>query len=235
MDNKGLMIRLVLVEPLYDGNVGSTARAMKNFNFYDLALVNPCRLGENARAMAMHARDILEDASIYSTIKEAVADSNLIIAATGNPGKRIDKHIRTPSYTPAQIKQMLDNKQGTLSILFGREDKGLYNNEMELCDMIMSIPTAREYQSMNLSHAVAVVLYELSGLKAGRIELARHFDLDLMYDHFKELLDDIDYPAYKINKTMLMIKRILGRARLTQREVQTLRGVIRRIQYRLRQ
>ncbi|MCL7475159.1 MAG: RNA methyltransferase [ANME-2 cluster archaeon] len=233
MDDNGLKIRVVLVEPLYEGNVGSTARAMKNFGFHDLVLVNPCDLGGQARAFAMHARDILENASVHSSIQEAFGDSNLIIAATGNPGMRVEEHIRTPAYTPAEIKAMLEGKNGTISILFGREDKGLNNDELKLCDIIMSIPTSFDYPSMNLSHSVAVVLYELCDIKAGNINLAQHFDLGLMYGHIREMLDDIDYPAHKKDKTMLMLQRILGRTRLTSREVQTIRGLLRRIQYRL--
>jgi len=79
-----------------------------------------------------------------------------------------------------------------------------------------------------------VVLYELSNIKPGSIELAQRFDLDLMYDHFHELMNEIEYPEYKIDKTMLMVRRILGRSRLTAREVQTMRGLMRRIQYRIR-
>ncbi|MCK5217502.1 MAG: RNA methyltransferase [Methanosarcinales archaeon] len=234
MNTKGIKIKVVLVEPLYDGNVGSVARSMKNFGYDDLALVNPCRLKEQSRAMAMHALDVLENASIHSTILDAVGDSNLIIAATGNPGKRIEKHIRMPSYTPVEIKHMLEDETGLISILFGREDKGLFNSELELCDMIMNIPTGHEYPSMNISHACTVVLYELSNIKPGSIELAERFDLDLMYDHFHELMEEIEYPEYKLDKTMLMVRRILGRSRLTAREVQTMRGLMRRIQYRIR-
>lgn len=222
---------MVLVEPLYAGNVGSVARAMKNFGFTDLALVNPCELGGEARAMAMHARDILENASVHRTIQDAVGDSNLVIAATGNPGMRVEEHIRMPPYTPSQIKEVLEGKSAHVSILFGREDKGLSNDELKLCDMVMSVPTSPEYPSMNLSHSAAVVLYELSDVQPGSIRFAERLDLDRMYGHIGELLDQIDYPAHKLEKTVLMIHRILGRARLTSREVQTIRGLIRRIQY----
>jgi tRNA/rRNA methyltransferase len=230
----GITIRVVLVKPLYDGNVGSTARVMKNFGFYDLALVNPCQLGDQAKAFAMHAWDIIENVSTYSTIPDAVGNSNLIIATTGNPGRRIEEHVRMPAYTPAEAKQLLEGRNGLVSLLFGSEDTGLSNEELKGCDIIMNIPTSSDYPSMNLSHAVAVVLYELSDIKAGNIGLAKRFDVDLMYDHFQEVLDEIDYPVHKKDKTMLMVRRILGRARLTAREVQTIRGLMRRIQYRLK-
>ena len=87
---------------------------------------------------------------------------------------------------------------------------------------------------MNLSHAVAVVLYELSDIKGGNMRLSERFDQNLMYDHIQELLNDIDYPVHKKDKTMLMLKRILGRARLSSRELQTIRSLIRRIQHRFK-
>jgi tRNA/rRNA methyltransferase len=235
MHNSDLEIRVVLVEPLYEGNVGSVARAMKNFGFSDLVLVNPPELEGQARAFAMHARDLLDNAPVFSSISEAVGDSNLIIAATGNPGERVEEHIRMPAYTPCEIGKLLEGKGGLVSILFGREDKGLNNAELKGCDIIMNIPTSLQYPSMNLSHAVAVVLYELSDIKGGNMRLAERFDQNLMYDHIRELLNDIDYPEHKKDKTMLMIRRILGRARLSSREVQTIRGLIRRIQYRFNQ
>lgn len=130
-----------------------------------------------------------------------------------------------------KAEQVKDNILGLVSILFGREDKGLSNAELKSCDIIMSIPTSLQYPSMNLSHAVAVVLYELSDIKGGNMRLPERFDQNLMYDHIQELLNDIDYPVHKKDKTMLMLKRILGRARLSSQEVQTIRSLIRRIQH----
>jgi len=87
---------------------------------------------------------------------------------------------------------------------------------------------------MNLSHAVAVVLYELSDIEGGDRFLADHFDIELLYEHIDEVLDDIEYKEHKEDKTKLMLSRILGRAQLTAREVQTLRGILRRIQWKLK-
>ncbi|MCZ7372821.1 MAG: RNA methyltransferase, partial [Candidatus Methanoperedens sp.] len=95
------------------------------------------------------------------------------------------------------------------------------------------IPTSKEYPSMNLSHAVAVVLYELSDISSGERYLADHSDIELLYGHIDEVLADIEYKEHKEGKTKLMLRRILGRAELTGREVQTLRGVLRRIQWKL--
>ena len=228
-----LDVRVVLVEPLYQGNVGSVTRVMKNFGFSDLVLVNPCKLEGEARAMSSHAHDILVIARIVSTLKEAIEDANIVIGTTGITGSKIYEHIRMPYYVPRELKEKFAGMSGTVAILFGREDQGFNNDEMKTCDMILTIPTSDIYPIMNLSHAVSVVLYEMSDIESGDIPLAEGFDLGLLHEHLEELMEDIDYPAHKKDKTMLMFKRIFGRAQLIPREVQTLRGVIGRIQRKL--
>ncbi len=228
-----LTFRAVLVEPIYSGNVGSVARVMKNFGFSELVLLNPCVLDTSARVMAVHAYDIIENARIEITLKDALAGSNIIVGMTGLPGKTENEHMRIPALSPRKLKDKLTGKSGVVSLLFGRENDGLRNDELELCDIIVNIPTSPEYPSMNLSHAVAVVLYELSDVHGGEIYLAEHFDIELLYEHIEDVLMDIEYKEYKKEKTLLMLQRILGRAELTGREVQTLRGVLRRIQWKL--
>ena len=228
-----LDVRVVLVEPLYQGNVGSVTRVMKNFGFSDLVLVNPCKLEGEARAMSSHARDILESAYITSSLTEAIEGANIVIGTTGITGSKIYEHIRMPFYVPRELKEKLAGMDGTVAILFGREDQGFNNDELKACDMILTIPTSDIYPIMNLSHAVGIVLYEMSDIEAGDRPLAEGFDLGLLHEHLEELMEDIEYPAHKKDKTMLMFKRIFGRAQLIPREVQTLRGVIRRIQRKM--
>lgn len=231
--NLSLEIRVILVEPMYQGNVGSVARAMKNFGYTDLVLVNPCKLEGEARAMSSHARDVLEGARITSTLEEAVKGTDLRIGTTGVASLKTGEHIRLPLYTPRELKERLKACNGTIAILFGREDSGFTNDELKSFDMLITVPTAEIYPIMNLSHAVAVVLYELSELEGGNNPLADGFDLQLLYGHLEELLDEIDYRPHKKDKTFLMLRRIFGRAGLTPREVQTLRGVIRRIERKM--
>ncbi len=228
-----LSFRVILVEPLYSGNVGSVARTMMNFGFRDLVLVSPCELDMKARVMAVHAYNIIENARIEFSLREAVMGSNLVAGMTGKPGKTDNKHMRLPALSPRRLKEKLTGTSGAISLVFGREDHGLNNEELEMCDIIVNIPTSPEYPSMNLSHAVAVVLYELSDVSNGTTYLADHSDIELLYEHMDEVLDDIEYKEHKEDKTKLMLRRILGRAQLTGREVQTLRGVLRRIQWKL--
>ncbi|MCD4704342.1 MAG: RNA methyltransferase [Methanosarcinaceae archaeon] len=229
-----LKIRVILVEPLYQGNVGSVARAMKNLGYSDLVLVDPCKLDGEACALASHARDLLENARIVDSIQDAIEGVNLVVGTTGMTCSKGDEHIRMPVHTSRQLKDKLNGCSGTIAILFGREDNGFTNDELKQCDMLVTIPTSEEYPIMNLSHAVTIVLYELSDVVPGDIPLGEHFDLELLYEHLAEILNDISYPEHKKNKTHLMFKRIFGRAMLTPREIQTLRGVLTRTQRTIR-
>ena len=228
-----LDIRIVLVEPLYQGNVGSVARAMMNFGFSELVLVNPCDLDAEAKAMSSHAWGLLVNAKRASTLQEAIQGANLVIGSTGITGVSSDRHLRMPAYSPAEVRNILSGTDGVVALLFGREDHGFNREELKMCDIIMTIPTSDNYPVMNMSHAAAVVLYELSDIGPGEKRLAEPFDVALLYEHLFSMLDDIDYPAHKIEKTKLMLKRILGRAGLLEREVQTLRGILRRTQRKL--
>ncbi|MDD4162904.1 MAG: RNA methyltransferase [Methanothrix sp.] len=233
-------LRVVLVEPLYEGNVGSVARAMKNFGFHELALVNPCKIEDYGCAMASHARDVLQMSRSFATIPEALQGADLVVGTTG---KRLDEaqhhlrlHLRVPCFTPAELAGKLQGKEGTVALLLGREDCGLSSEELALCDMLVSIPTSEEYPVMNLSHSAAVLFYELSQTENGdrcKVEMARGESLALLQDKARSLLADVSYPWHKVEFTLLMLRRILGRAELTEREARTLLGLIKRIRWRI--
>ncbi|MBC7114142.1 MAG: tRNA/rRNA methyltransferase [Archaeoglobi archaeon] len=226
-------IQIVLVEPRYDGNVGSVARVMKNFGFRKLVLVNPCRIGDFGRAMASHARDILEGAQIISSVDEI--DAEILVGTTSVVGRDNADHLRYPYLTPEELAERIKDVEGRVAILFGREDFGLLNEELEKCHMIVRIPTEPEYPSLNLSHSVAVILYELRKARGtgGRKAVSRE-NVERLMRHIEELLDEIEYPEHKKDKTLRIIFRIVGRAILTPREYMTLMGVIRRLRRRLK-
>lgn len=219
-------LRVVLVDPLYGGNVGSVARAMKNFGFHDLVLVNPPEIGGEARAMASHARDILESARTVDTLGDAIGGS-LAVGTTGMSGEKEAEHIRMPALTPRELRDDLQEHEGVVSLVLGREDQGLSNEELALCEIVVSIPTSKEYPVMNLSHAATIILYELSNVRPGNVDLASHEDIDCFIEHLDRVLRIIDYREHKREKTLLMCRRILGRAVLTSREVSTLHGILR--------
>jgi tRNA/rRNA methyltransferase len=226
-------VRVVLVEPRYEGNVGSVCRAMKNFGFNDLVLVRPCPLGDFAKAMAMHAQDLLASARTVDTFDEAIEGADIVVGTTGKPGARQDGHVRYPFFNPKELREMLKDKAGTVALVFGREDWGLVNDILEICDIVAYIPTSVEYPIMNLSQAAAIFLYELSGFEGGNVALAGRELTDVLYEHYRKLLDDIDYPDFKKDKTMMMLRRIYGRAMLNEREYYTMMGVLHEIELAL--
>lgn len=225
-------IAIILVAPLYEGNVGFTARVMKNFGFSRLVLVNPPPLGDEAVARASHARDVLEGAE-RCTLDEVFARSPVTVATTGEVSKSICTSMRMPYFSPAELRLMVEDLEGRVSILFGRENWGLSNEEIRRCDVICTIPTSREYPIINISHAVGVVAYELAHLPRGAWRVADRVEMESFYAHIECFLDRIDHPDYKRENTMVMMRRIFGRTALTPREVSILHGILRRTEWHL--
>ncbi len=230
-------LRVVLVEPMYDGNVGSVARSMKNFGFDQLVLVNPCRIEDFGLGMASHAKDILDKAKVVTTIEEAIEGASLVIGTTGKRlgegHKHLRLHIREPWITPAELAEKLNEKSGDLALLLGRENWGLTNEELSLCDLLVSIPTSESYPVMNVAHAATIILYELSQVESGGIALASSETLHRLRESASSLLEYINYPMFKREFKTLMLQRILGRAELTEREANTLLGMIKLIRWHL--
>ena len=226
-----MRLSVVLVEPMYEGNVGSVARAMKNFGFKDLVLVRPCEIGDFGLAMASHARDLMEGARVAEGLDEAVTGANLVVGTTGVLGRSTNRHLRVPALSPKELAERLGGTAGDVALLLGREDDGLSRQELSACDLIVSIPTSPEYPIMNISHAAAVLFYELSAVGAGEVELARSENLARLLARFRTALVASEYHQHKLDKTMLMLKRIFGRATLTDREVQTLYGIVENLRW----
>jgi TrmH family RNA methyltransferase len=160
-----MQVRVVLVEPEHDLNVGHCCRAMKNFGFSELVIVNAkCELGFDANMYAKHGADVLKNARKTKKINEAVRDCSLVVGTTGIE-RRNSGIIRNPVYLPAFAKQVAA-KKGRLALLMGREGMGLTPAEIGMCDFLVTIPADGRYPVLNLSHALAVILYSLR--EAGR-------------------------------------------------------------------
>jgi len=225
-------IDIVLIAPLYEGNVGFAARVMKNFGFTRLVLIDPCPLGDEANARASHAQDILTSAEVC-TIEDVFARSNIVVATTGAVSKSVCTPMRMPFFTPKELREHIRTLDGRISILFGRENWGLSNEEVKRSDIICTIPTDEEYPILNLSHAVGVICYELSNLPKSEYPLASPFEMGHLYRHIDRFLDEVHHPKFKRENTMIMIRRILGRANLTIREASTLHGLLRRTEWHI--
>ena len=223
---KGPGFSVVLVGPKFQGNIGLIARLMKNFGVKDLRLVDAPPLKAQAWKRAMHGRRVLETAKNYKTLDEALKDIDYIVGTSGIPSKHDKKHLRN-AVTPKDFVKRIGRVGGKVGLLFGRENYGLFNEELQKCDLLVSIPADPEYPILNISHAVAIVLYELFQPKARphKAQKASGFEKEVAIRRFRELLELIDYPEYKKPLTEIMFRRIMGRATLSEWEFYTLMGV----------
>ena len=224
-------IQIVLVEPQVPGNVGAVCRAMRNTGFSRLTLVNLWHLGHpQARYMAHGAEDILDDARIVQSCHEAIGDSIFVVGTTRRA--RRGSHFVGVKDATDRIASLSD--EGPVSILFGREDRGLLNEELLLCQMQLTIPTFSGQPSLNLAQAVLIVCYELfvrTMVKAGdRLDLATHEELERMYDHLIEALHDAGFVPFSSRETFEMaIRRVFGRTLLERRDVAVIHKICREV------
>jgi len=179
---------------------------------------------------AAHAADVLENAERLS-FEEVCARSSIVIATTGEVSKSVCNPMRMPYFSPNEIRELIAHIDGRISILFGRENWGLNNEEIQKSDIVCTIPSAKEYPILNLSHAVAIVCYELAHLPRGEYLLATREEMEYLYAHIDSYLTLIHHPDFKRILTMLLIRRVFGRAMLTSREVTTLHGLLRRSEW----
>lgn len=158
-----LQISFILVEPRTPENVGAAARALKTMGFDDLRLVNPCdHLSEKARWLAHGSIDILEKAQVFPDLAAAIHDIDFCIGTTAKK-----RPVKQDHYTTNDLPKLLEAKGRSIShaaVVFGREDKGLNNEEIRLCDIISSIPMKRLYPSVNLAQAVMIHAFALAAL-----------------------------------------------------------------------
>lgn len=224
---KILEFYVVLVEPKYGGNVGAVARAMMNFDFENLYLVKPCKLDDDCYARAMHAQKILENAKIFSNFNEATKKLDYLVATSSVESQSDKRHLRN-AVLLEDFSEKIYETEGKIGIIFGREDYGLFNEEIATCDIMLKIPTSSAYPSMNLSHSVSLVLYSLyikQKLISKKRRTLNKIEKEKLYEFFSKLLDEINYPEHKKENTKIMFKRIMGRAMPSKWEYHTMMGV----------
>jgi len=203
---------------------------MANFVFPNLILVNPCTLDDECYARAKHAFQILDDAQVFPSFSDAVKNMDYLVASSSIDYKKNKKHLRNPVYLDSFAASIFDI-DGRVGLVFGREDYGLFNDEIASCDIMLRIPSSESYSSMNLSHAVSLVLYSL--FVKNNFEPKNRRDIGKLEKEklnmfFSDLLDEIDYPEHKKEKTKVMFKRIMGRSMPSKWEYHTLMGVFSR-------
>ncbi len=234
-------VKIILVEPAGPLNIGSIARVMKNFALHKLVLVNPqCDyLGEEAMRMAVHAKDVLETAVSVATLPEALKGCLRAIATTAR-----DRDLNSPLQNPREVLPwLLEPSAQPAALIFGREDRGLSNEELNYAQKFMRIPTDAGYASLNLASAVAISCYELGQTQQNSVETAPSNNelaplevVEQYYEQLESLLLSIEYLyPHTAASRMEKFRQLYNRAHLQTQEVAMLRGILRQMQWALTQ
>ena len=242
-------LHFVLVEPKESGNIGACARAIKNMDFNNLCLVNPpAILGDEAGWFAHNAGDILESASTFDSFQDALRDKHYVIGTSRRKGRTRGAYIPVEEGA-RRIREAAESNK--VAVLFGREDRGLYNEEIEDCAFLMTIPASKKHPSLNIAQAVMIISYELSkaGIRRGEEEkrgestslsiatppkTVSQKELALLYKRMEKALELLEYISphsdYHYKKVMKNLKHCLGRAGLTNWEYNMFHGICQQIE-----
>lgn len=227
-------IHIVMVGTTHPGNIGGVARAMKNMGLSRLSLVAPEAPFPHAkaRARASGAVNVLENTQVFATLKEAIADFSLVIGASARM-----RTLAWPVVDPRECASRLVNiEEGAqVAIVLGRENSGLTNEELELCQLLVTIPTNPDFSSLNIAAAAQVLCYEIR--IAAKIDktvedvpdspLATSAERDGLFTHFEEALTDLEFlKPDNPGQLMRRLKRLFTRTGLERLEVNILRGIM---------
>lgn len=226
-------LAVVLVSPKTSGNVGAAARAMLNMGVSDLRIVAPrCDHQDSAsRAMAVHAAELLDSAQVFDTLKEAVADRDLVVGTSAR--ERADL---APPRHPAQVRPLVRSAAAP-ALVYGSEESGLSNADLELCRVTVRVPTA-QYASLNLAQAVLLTCYEFVQSEeepsVPERKVALSSELEGLYGHLGEAMLLTGYTdAKRARHTMRLWRVALDRAQLSSAEVRLFRGFLRQVQWKI--
>ncbi|AZE50913.1 tRNA (cytidine(32)/uridine(32)-2'-O)-methyltransferase [Pseudomonas chlororaphis] len=236
-------IRVVLVNTSHPGNIGGAARAMKNMGLSRLVLVEPRIFpSHEADARASGATDILENAQVVATLEDALAGCTLVFGTSAR-----DRRIPWPLLDPREsgVKVVQEAGRGAeIALVFGREDSGLTNDELQRCHFHVHIPSDPEFSSLNLATAVQVLAYEVrmswlaaegqpSKVEKDEVasprsdELATMDELERFYEHLEQTLVAIDFlDPEKPRHLMARLRRLYGRSSVSRAEMNILRGIL---------
>ncbi len=229
-------IYIVFVECETPGNIGFLARTMANFGLKNLVLINPPTLTPEAYYQATHGKYIVENALIYPSLDEFYRSKRIDfkIASTGVAGGSYN--ISRIPLRPEQLSKSI-NINNKIAILFGREGDGLSNKEIEDCDICVSIPTDPTYPILNISHAAAIIFYELFKNKhefpVEGLEESTSLEKNYLIKDMEEMINILDIPDHKKKNGLKVFKNIINRAFITGREAHTFKGILRRLKNKL--
>ncbi|MGD1100094.1 MAG: TrmJ/YjtD family RNA methyltransferase [Thermoplasmata archaeon] len=227
-------IDVVLVRPKEDGNVGAVARVARNFGADRLVLVaSRAKVGSVARRRAMAGLPLLRTALRVRSFDAAIGEADFVIGTTDMSTGRSNAYLRR-SVSPERLGEMVRTLEGRVAIVFGPEDNGLSREELLRCDLLVHIPARREYPTLNLSHAAAIVLYAVHRARgptdpettpAPEVVELNGPEKELFLERLGELLARTGYPAHKRRGLILLFRRVLGRATPSEAELRMMLGL----------
>lgn len=232
-------LRAVLVAPRNPLNIGAAARAMSNFGFSQLRVVNPYKVAFRDAKSAVGASPVLATAEEYSTVAEAVADCTLVVGTTAVRHRQLQQPLKILAEAAAAIRKRLT--KSSVAILFGSEKWGLSNDALSHCHWVMHIPTRKEHQSMNLGQAVAICLYELVRDRPSRAikEKQALADSGTVERITQTLLSALEESNYINPKTGRLaeekLRRLIRRLNLESADAEVLLGMVHKIRWKLGQ
>ncbi len=228
-------VSFMLIESIQPGNIGASARALKNLGFSRLELVLPARFpSDEARCFAHGAEDILSKVKIYSELGSALKDKSVIIGTTRRAGKK-----RGPVYPVRDAAERIRHlsEHNRIALLFGREDRGLTNEEAAACSFMVRIPAAPENPSFNLAQAVLIVAYELSYTSyvlGSPPAIISNEEFSNLFQRLRRIMKMAGYAPKGVRgneeEIMTDLKRLIARTSITEREARMLHGIISQIE-----
>ena len=236
-------IKIVLVGTTHPGNIGAAARAIKTMGFKHLDLVSPKEFpSDEAIYRSKAAKDILENASTYETLFESVKDCEVVIGTSAR-NRKVPWPVLNPKDASKEISLAVKNNS-KVGIVFGREDRGLTNEELGLCNLHVHIPTNEDYTSLNLAQAVQIVTYEIrmNFLESENFKNDQEWDVELasveqterLIEHMDELMKEVEfYDTENPRKLLMRVRRFFKRSGIDVMETNIFRGLFSTIQKKL--
>jgi tRNA/rRNA methyltransferase len=229
-------VRVVLVGTKFSGNLGFVARIMRNMDFSDLRLVAPrAELNKEAYTLALGGAGILDEARIHARLEQAVSDCAIVIGTSRRHGVK-RKNVINPRQMAGLLRPVLEVNRAAL--VFGSEDVGLSNDDLAVCHWVVGIHPGPDYESLNLGHAVAILLWEINHavreVQIASRKLASSRDQENMFKHLEQVLIETGFIQERDpRRMMILIRQMLHRASLSEREVRIIRGILRQIKWSL--
>lgn len=230
---------VVLVQPKIKGNIGAIARLCNNYNAKNLILIDPQvdHLSSESRARAMHSLKYLENAEIYPTLSDIRGRFTTLIATTAKAGEQY-KISRQP-LLPWDFTELKIPSNAKIGVVFGREDIGLLNEEIDMCDILVNVPLPGEHKVLNLSHAVAILLHELWKASTAietikkQERMSTYNERKILFDEVEKILVKIEYFDHKRTIANKLIQKIINRSFPNHHEIHSLIGFFKAIRRKL--